>query len=349
MVQDANAAVQAAAEENPALRFYHNGRRAARRVGHALPIATTHGMTPEQWWRAQCSGIGSSDVPALLGLSPWSSPLQVWLQKTGREGPKPATEAMRIGQALEDPVARLWASSSGRKVRRVQAFLAHPERRWQVALLDRVTSSGGEPGRELEIVEIKVSGRTDDWRSGDLPPAYWAQVQHQLAVTGLRVAHVVALVGTRLEERLVEAVPSWQEDLLEVEREFWRHVEEDTPPPSSAVDLSILPRAFPGVDGKTLEASPEVAGLVAELRQQRLLLARIQAEVDRLQAEIEAAMGDATDLVAGRTLLATWRPVERTTLDTQRLRRERQDLYEQYARIQRTRVFRLIGGAEDGD
>jgi putative phage-type endonuclease len=343
LAETQNAAVAAAADHRIPPTVYHRRRRAPR-VGHAVPIRSTRGLSREEWWATQCSGIGSSDVPAILGLSPWSTPLQVWLWKTGREGPAPQNEAMVIGQALEDPVARLWTRRTGNRVRRVQSFLAHPERRWQIALLDRVTSH--DP---LEIVEIKVSGRAEDWRGGDLPPAYWAQVQHQLAVTGLRRARLVALVGTRLEERLIEAVPSWQEDLRELEWEFWRHVEEDTPPPATAADLSVLPRAYPGVDGRTLEAPPEVVDLVAQLREQRLLLARIQSEVERLQAEIEATMGDATNLVAGGHLLATWRPVERRTLDSKRLREELPEVWERYAQVQRTRVFRLMGGAESGD
>ena len=39
-------------------------------------------LTREEWLARRRSGIGGSDVAAVLGLSPWKSPRQVWLDKT---------------------------------------------------------------------------------------------------------------------------------------------------------------------------------------------------------------------------------------------------------------------------
>lgn len=60
--------------------------------------------TPEevnaQWVEARRNGIGGSDVASIMGLNKFSSPLSVWLVKTGREDPpRPLGQGgRRVGQ-----------------------------------------------------------------------------------------------------------------------------------------------------------------------------------------------------------------------------------------------------------
>jgi predicted phage-related endonuclease len=40
--------------------------------------------TPEQWLADRRKCIGGSDIDAILGLSPYRTPVDVWAEKTGR-------------------------------------------------------------------------------------------------------------------------------------------------------------------------------------------------------------------------------------------------------------------------
>ncbi len=73
------------------------------------------------------TGIGGSDLAAILGLSKWRSPYQVWLEKTGRSQPQAATLAMRYGIHNEGFVAKEYEAATGRKVERYTKMLRHPE------------------------------------------------------------------------------------------------------------------------------------------------------------------------------------------------------------------------------
>ena len=38
-------------------------------------------MNDQEWMDMRKSGIGGSDASAILGLSPWKSPMDIWLDK----------------------------------------------------------------------------------------------------------------------------------------------------------------------------------------------------------------------------------------------------------------------------
>ena len=65
----------------------------------AAPIllCDTAGMSNDRWLECRMHGpkgdipytIGGSDVAAIFGVSPWTTPLELWLIKKGRMKPKP--------------------------------------------------------------------------------------------------------------------------------------------------------------------------------------------------------------------------------------------------------------------
>lgn len=67
-------------------------------------------MPTEKQLAARTNHIGGSDLSALFGMSPWTTAMDLWLDKTGQLAPQTTTEAMRRGNLLEDAVLE-WASS----------------------------------------------------------------------------------------------------------------------------------------------------------------------------------------------------------------------------------------------
>lgn len=79
-------------------------------------------LTPQtsrlEWLRHRQAGIGGSDAAAVLGLSRWKSPLDVWLDKTKEiteSGEQ--SEAAYWGSVLEDIVAAEFSKRTGLAVR----------------------------------------------------------------------------------------------------------------------------------------------------------------------------------------------------------------------------------------
>lgn len=75
-------------------------------VGIMNKLALPEDMTREQWLNLRRRGIGGSDASVVLGVNPYRSVLELWLDKTKQLEPEESTiEAAYWGQVLE-PVVR---------------------------------------------------------------------------------------------------------------------------------------------------------------------------------------------------------------------------------------------------
>src|SRR4051812_40438536 len=116
--------------------------RPTHRPRAALRLVSTRGLDREKWLAVRQQGIGSSDAAAAVGLNPYKSQLELWLEKTGQakaSGPHEDDGASPTywGTLLEPIVAAQYTRKSGNRVRRVNAVLVHAEHPWMLANLDR--------------------------------------------------------------------------------------------------------------------------------------------------------------------------------------------------------------------
>jgi len=107
------------------------------RYYQAIRLASTTNMLRDEWLAIRAQGIGSSDAAAAIGLSSYKCSLSLWLEKTGRQQPEDLSnkEAVVWGTVLEPVLAKMYAERTGRKVRRVNAVLQHPEYPFMLANL----------------------------------------------------------------------------------------------------------------------------------------------------------------------------------------------------------------------
>ena len=274
------------------------------------------------------SGVGSSDIGAVAGLSPYARPIDVWLVKRGL-AEVPETDAMRLGTALEPVIADLYArehvgaqeilAAPGDVWRgTTDGTLAHPAEPWALATPDRVVCASDDPSvmpdpRAARLVEIKSVA----WRSAhhwgeahdDVPPWYRAQIEWQMLVTGVGVCDLAALIGgAELRVYRIERDPELAAMLFDVGRAFWRRVERGEEPPVDESESwrrhleARFPRAAAGLLTATREAE-EIAARLADARARR---AAAEADEERAANELRAAIGDAEG-IAGAGWKATWK------------------------------------------
>lgn len=266
----------------------------------------------EQWHAARSSGIGGSDIAAICGLNPWTSPLEIWLAKAGTPAPRRndpvLSEAAENGHYLEPFVATRFTAKTGLYAAPGPGTLRHPDGPW-IANLDRVTDEDGQPG----IVEIKTrsSYALTGWLD-EVPVDVQVQIQWYLAVTGWEFAYAACLIGgQRTLVHRVERDDTLIADLLKIGSEFWGWVEAGTRPPvdGSAATGELLDR---------LHANPVESVVVADAAEVEKWLkiraaAKEQAEAAELAIteadnHLKAIAGDATDVHIRGQLAYTWRP-----------------------------------------
>ncbi len=210
----------------------------------AKRLASTKGMSREQWLSVRKQGIGSSDAAAACGLNPHMSMLELWMIKTGRtqnqsgEPGQHRYSPLYWGKQLEPLIADYYRHKTGHKVRRVNAVLQHPEPECSFMLANLDYAVVGSD--EVQLLECKSVGEwgTRHWRHA-VPLYVLIQVQHQLAVTGKQAAHLCALICGH-EARIFKVSRNEQviAQIIQAERQFWEYVKQDVPPGADASESS---------------------------------------------------------------------------------------------------------------
>ncbi len=304
-----------------------------------LRLVKTTGLSREDWLEVRRTGIGGSDAAAAVGLSPYKSQLELFLEKTGRDAdlPKPdpndTREHVFWGVLLEGVVAAAYTQQTGNRVRKVNAVLQHPEVPFLLANLDREVV--GTP--DVQILECKTAGEFGSRHWQDGPPEYVVlQVQHQLAVTGKQAADVaVLLCGQRLEVHRIERDDALIGQLIALETEFWRYVETDTPPPGDGSESAdrALRCLYPRDRDGTVDFSEDrqLSSTFADLVAVRDQITALEASAAKLKQTIQHAMGDASRALFETGEVTFKRSKDGTSTDLERLLADHPALAQQYA------------------
>ena len=305
----------------------------------ALKLVKTHDMNREEWLAVRKNGIGSSDAAAAVGLNPYKSQLELWMEKTGRDqnlpqvDPNDETSPMYWGTLLEPIVAAHYTKRTGNRVRRIKAVLQHPTEPWMLANVDREVM-GDE---QVQILECKTAGLQGArlWKDG-VPEYVQLQVMHQLAVTGKRAADVAVLIcGQELQVHRIERDEQMIAQLIALERVFWTYVEADQAPPADGSDSAdrALRSLYPRDSGVSLDlcGDSEMCAAFSDLvAVRRVLSEHMQLEAN-LKQRIQQRMGEASRAVFEGGDVSWKRSKDSSSFDLGRLLRDRPELAATYA------------------
>lgn len=157
------------------------------------------GATRDAWLDARRDGIGSSDLPAVMGLSGYKTALHVYYDKRGRLAHDDAehSDPAHYGTLFEEPLARDWAARKRTVVQPV-GLIANVDEPWQMCSLDRLCTECPFDRTTHKLCALEVKCRNAFvaklWRQGP-PDDVLAQALWQILVTGLDHIHVMCLIG----------------------------------------------------------------------------------------------------------------------------------------------------------
>lgn len=289
----------------------------------------------ERWLKERRRGVGGSDAAAVLGLSPYATPLTVWLEKTGQVIPEDISDkpAVYWGTALEPIIAEEFVRHHQTwRVRRKNALLRSREHPFMQASLDReVTDERGRKG----VLEIKTCGahRKGDWDDG-IPDYYMPQPIHYLAVTGYEFYAVAVLIGGQeYREYIYERDQEDVEFVIRREREFWDMVEGNIMPApgNTQADSKALAEIYQAPGEEYVELTDSAIPEIAELLKVNDELAKMETRKRELANTIKARIGDAKG-IRTPSCKATWVRTETTSFDSRALKEMEPETYQRYIR-----------------
>lgn len=229
-------------------------------------------------------GLGATDCAAVMGLSPYRTPYELWMIKTGRmeEEAILSEGRLRLRHAHEQTIADEYEMQRGVKLRRVNQATFHKRLPFMLCNLDRVITG------QHKIVECKTSTAwlRQAWGANgtdEAPISYILQVQHQLACSEYDDADIAALID--IDDYRILPQPRNDKVIAKIEEaceRFWvDHVLADVAPEATTRgDLKLM---YPINNGNFIEATPDILNHIDEI-------SRIKFEIkcfDNLQEERE--------------------------------------------------------------
>jgi len=234
-----------------------------------------------EWQSHRARHRNASETPAVLGVSPWVTPYQLWLQRTGRATPE-VNAAMTRGTELEPAAREAYEQLTGNVMQPL--VLVDGE---YSASLDGISLDGSL------ILEIKCpyQGRdSDTWKiaeGGKLAEFYCWQVEHQLMVSKAALAHVYIFDGRKgllLEQR---ARPNDWRTIQEAWDAFMYLVADDRPPALTDRDTVVRTDAEWTAAATAFIAAKEAAeGATTRLEAAKAALTRLAAHTSEKGAGV---------------------------------------------------------------
>lgn len=198
----------------------------------AIIIADAKDLTHTEWLMKRKEGIGGSDVAKLLGISPWATPLDLFIDKTTATLPKEADNwfMLSYGNAIEPLVREWYQRASGYTVINDTNMYRHPDYPWMMADVDfiAITPSGEKIGGEIK--STTPASAAENWApgilgmGGKLPLYYEVQVRHYMAVLDLNRFVVLCIFGNSDSQIIPVQVyrdMEREEELIRAESDFW--------------------------------------------------------------------------------------------------------------------------------
>jgi len=288
--------------------------------------------------------IGGSDIGAILGLSKYRTPLQVWQEKAGQELPKQDSMPLRFGSFAEEFIAREYAQETGSEVIEHPEPFIHPEYSFLSGHIDRFVL---EPNCSLfqangnlnakRLLECKTANpfAKDEWGeigSDEVPMSYLVQCAWYLLLTGCERADLAVFFSSsdfriysihkdlELEKMLLkEAVQFWEEYVLA----------KTPPPPINEADCKLL--YHQAAKSKAVEIKSSTLELLQEIPQLNETIDHCEKRMSEIKQAIMQEMQDADTLLFNGKTIVTWKaPKPSIKLDSKRLLQEHPDLFNQY-------------------
>lgn len=191
-------------------------------------ISLTQGT--QEWLDWRINGITATEATAAIGVSKWSSPLDVYKQKLNPQPHEPS-KYEEWGTLLEDTIKfKKFAKMHPEfEVKQGECY----EDEWRKCSLD------GElwrDGKWEAILEIKTGRDITAW--DPVPEYYMAQVQWQMHVTGIKKVYFAVLInGCDYLERVVEYDPQYCEELEVACAKLWKAICDKEPPAPTKPDI----------------------------------------------------------------------------------------------------------------
>lgn len=240
-------------------------------------------------------GIGGSDIPIIMGLSPYKTPYQLYLEKSGIiEDNQEINESQYWGNCLEGVIREEFSKRNKISIETPETII-HPFYDFMRANID-----GYIPDWDA-VLEIKCSSsfKSDDWGTigtDEIPIQHIIQVAYYCALTNSNVAYIAVLIGGNdYREYKYIRDNELESYIIDSAKSFWKCVQNKTPPNAfNQIDLKLM---FPkNKENKNIIATNEIIEQLIELNEIRKNIKSLTEKSNSIKFNIMNFMKDSSYL-----------------------------------------------------
>lgn len=250
----------------------------------------------EKWLETRDLGIGGSDAAVIMGMNPYKSPYQLWLEKTGQAEAPDLSDNQYVywGTKNEANIADWFQEETGKKVKRL-GTLQSREYPFMLANVDR-TVIGENAGLEIKTAGVSQYRK---WKDDEIPDAYYCQCLHYMAVTGADYWYIAVLLGgNEAKWKRIERNEEDIQHLIMAETDFWKLVETKTPPPVDGSDscAAALSAQYKGGDPNfSVVLQPSAEDVIESLENDKAIMDALKKQITEKENRLKALLGNAEE------------------------------------------------------
>jgi len=307
--------------------------------------------------------IGGSDAAAILGISRYKTPLQVWAIKTGEIVPPDIDDvvAVKLGNKLEQAVSEFFMDATGKELVKVNKTLFHPKYPFIGANIDRRVLNEAAGFEAKTTNQFKAS----EWEDEQIPAEYAIQCMHYMAVTGLPIWYIAVLIGNMKflwkvfvrtdalnafpeiphisKKDIIPVEPKTLDDMIAKEVYFWNTfiVPKVMPMQITSEDSGILYALFPqAAEESVIELDDEASKICENLDSMKADNKVLKKEIEEQENTLKAMLKTYETGMTSKYKI-TWKNQSERRIDVELFKREEPGLYEKYTPEKEKRVLRL--------
>ena len=295
-------------------------------------IFDSKNATREEWLKIRKLGLGGSDMAAVLGLSPWRSPIDVWLDKTSDTVEEKESEPMYWGNVLEEVVAQEFAKRSGYKVRNNNFTLQSEEYPYLLANIDREIV-GLDAGLECKTAN---AFKASEWDGANVPAAYYIPCQHYMAVTGKSSWWIACLVGgntfyykeIKRNEEVIAAI-------IDTGAAFWELVKNKTmPAPDDTKQCeNALKKLYQKSNGQSVELPANYGNMIIDYLEIKNQLSELETKKRGIENVMKDFLKDNERATYGEHFVSWKSTKARETFDAKAFKADYPELHKKYIKV----------------
>lgn len=289
----------------------------------------------DAWHKVRSTGIGGSEITSVLGLNPYQTPYALWESKTGRTEKFDGNKFTTAGNYLEPVVAQWFEDETGMQLYGGgDNHFFHPIHTFCIGTPDRFVKGKSDDA----VLEIKTTQKAPT--KEDIPLSWYFQNLWYQGITGKKRGYIAWLSrGVDFDWIEVDFNEEIFADMVSQAADFWNNnVLADVPPPALKKEdiMKIVSKV-----GGNVEVDEEVARWHHHIKENAAKIKELEAANAELIEGIQLKMMAAETCTYMGARLFSWKEQGRSSVDAKRMKEEAPELFEQYKKESKTRVFRI--------